>query len=171
MINDDTISAVEAILFLSNEPLTLETISKTLGINREKSKNAISFLINQYETDKTKGIQIREIAGGFRFSTKPKVKKYIEEFYKYKKENRLSQAALETLAIILYKQPIPRANIESIRGVNSEGSLKTLMERELIVEVGRIDAPGRPIIYGTTKKCLETLGLNSIDDLPDIDSF
>ncbi|HHY13279.1 MAG TPA: SMC-Scp complex subunit ScpB, partial [Thermoanaerobacterales bacterium] len=93
MINDDTISAVEAILFLSNEPLTLETISKTLGINREKSKNAISFLINQYETDKTKGIQIREIAGGFRFSTKPKVKKYIEEFYKYKNIAKVSKAA------------------------------------------------------------------------------
>lgn len=168
VIEDNILSAIEALLFLSNEPLTLENIAEILEIEEGKIIEAILYLKKEYESNSFRGIQIMEIAGGFRLSTKPKVNKYIEKLYSNKKETYLSQAALETLAIILYKQPIPRANIEDIRGVNSEKSLKTLSERGLIAEVGRIDAPGRPIIYGTTKKCLEYLGLNSLDDLPEI---
>ncbi|HHU69195.1 MAG TPA: SMC-Scp complex subunit ScpB [Thermoanaerobacterales bacterium] len=171
MIEDNILSAIEALLFISNEPLTLDSIAEILEIDEEKTKEAILHLKREYEKNNSRGIQISEIAGGFRLSTKAKVNKYIEKLDSNKKEIFLSQAALETLAIILYKQPIPRANIEDIRGVNSEKSLKTLIERGLITELGRIDAPGRPIIYGTTKKCLEYLGLNSLDDLPKLETY
>ncbi|NPV42410.1 MAG: SMC-Scp complex subunit ScpB [Firmicutes bacterium] len=160
------LAALEALLFITTEPLPLKKISQILELNEEQVKKAILFLKSEYQKNNSRGIQITEVAGGFRLSTKPEVKNYIEKLYGDKRDSSLSQAALETLAIVIYKQPIPRASIEAIRGVNSESALKTLLERELIKEVGRMDAPGKPILYGTTKKCLEYLGLNSLEDLP-----
>ncbi len=160
---------LEALLFVSTEPLTIKRLSQVT----ELEENTVSELMKELQIEYTaphKGLMIEEVAYGFRIVTRPDYLPYVEKLYK-PQVNPLSQAALETLAIIAYKHPVTRAEIEAIRGVKADSVVGTLLERGLIEEMGRKDAPGRPILYGVTSKFLEYLGLNHIEQLPQIDGL
>ena len=156
---------LESLLFVSDSPIRLETLVEVLP---ELSKEAILEGIHQIQTeygDPSKGIELTEIAGGFQFRTKAEWAEWVNRLKKAKAV-KLSQAALETLAIVAYRQPVIRPAIEEIRGVDSGSVLHTLLEKGLIKMMGRKDLPGRPIVYGTTKGFLELFGLNTLSDLP-----
>jgi segregation and condensation protein B len=118
-----------------------------------------------------RGIQLVEVAGAYQFATKPELAPYLERMAQSPSRASLSQAALETLSIVAYRQPVTRVEIEEIRGVNSDRALNTLLSKELIMEVGRSEAVGRPILYGTTPSFLQYFGLKGLEDLPDEASF
>jgi segregation and condensation protein B len=160
-------SVIEALTFASDEPLTIEKIMITLenGVTEDSIKEAISSLNQDYKNT-NRSFEIVKIAGGYQFVTKRKYSECIKKLYKTKITVRLSRAALETLAIISYKQPIAKHEIENIRGVNVDGVIKTLLERNLITISGREEGPGRPLLYVTTKEFLRYFGLNEISDLP-----
>jgi len=156
---------LEGLFFVSDSPIRLETLVEILP---ESNKEAILEGIRQIQTeyeDPSKGIELTEIAGGYQFRTKPIWAGWVNRFKKAK-AIKLSQAALETLAIVAYRQPAIRPAIEEIRGVDSGSVLHTLLEKGLIKVMGRKDLPGRPIVYGTTKAFLELFGLNTLSDLP-----
>ena len=156
---------LESILFVSESPIRLETLVEMLP---ESAQDAIWEGIQRIKTeyeDSSKGIELVEIAGGYQFRTKPIVAEWVNRLKK-SKPVKLSQSALETLAIVAYRQPIIRPTIEEIRGVDSGWVLRSLMEKGLIKMMGRKDLPGRPIIYGTTKAFLELFNLNTLSDLP-----
>ncbi len=160
---------LESLLFVATEPLTIKRLSQIT----EMEENTISELIREMQEEYAephRGLIIEEVAGGYRIVTRPDYLPYVEKLYK-PQVNPLSQAALETLAIIAYKHPVTRAEIEAIRGVSADSVVGTLLERGLIEEIGRKDAPGRPILYGVTSKFLEYLGLNNLDQLPQIDGL
>ncbi|MEW6621619.1 MAG: SMC-Scp complex subunit ScpB [Bacillota bacterium] len=166
---DEIKGILEALLFVADEPLTCQKISQVMGIEEHTIQQFIEDLQKDYDQPH-RGLLVEEVAGGYRMVTKPQHIAYIEKLYK-PQINPLSQAALETLAIIAYRQPITKAEIEIIRGVSVDSVMTTLAQRELIVEVGRKEGPGRPIMYGTTKRFMEHLGLKSIQDLPFIDGL
>jgi segregation and condensation protein B len=156
---------LESLLFVSDSPVRLETLIEVLP---ESNKEAILEGIHRIQTDyedPTKGIELVEVAGGYQFRTKPFWAKWVSRLKKIKTV-KLSQSALETLAIIAYRQPVIRPKIEEIRGVDSGWVLRTLLEKGLVRMMGRKDLPGRPIVYGTTQAFLELFGLNSLSDLP-----
>jgi segregation and condensation protein B len=156
---------LESLLFVSESPVQLETLVEILPeSNKETILDGIYRIKTEYE-DSSKGLELVEIAGGYQFRTKPKWAEWISRLKKTK-SLKLSQAALETLAIIAYRQPIIRPAIEEIRGVDSGWVLRSLLQRGLIKIMGRKDLPGRPIIYGTTKNFLRLFGLNTLSDLP-----
>jgi segregation and condensation protein B len=165
-MNDFDIKPVlESLLFVSESPVRLDTLIEILPeSNKETILEGIRRIKTEYE-DNSKGLELVEIAGGYQFRTKPK---WAEWIYRLKKTKpvKLSQSALETLAIIAYRQPIIRPAIEEIRGVDSGWVLRTLLEKGLIKIMGRKDLPGRPIIYGTSEAFLELFGLNTLSDLP-----
>ena len=162
----DNISAViEALILASESPLPLEKICAVLdGVDKTEVKDALDKLIAGYE-ERQSGISIQEVAGGFQFRTRPQVAVWVKKL-KGTRPGSLSPAALETLAIVAYRQPIVKAEIESVRGVDVSAPLKGLLEKKLIRIVGRKDVPGKPIIYGTTKKFLEVFNLKELTDLP-----
>jgi segregation and condensation protein B len=162
--------AVEALLFVSDEPLKVSDLAKVLDVTEKEVREVIQDLSISYERE-DRGIRLRQVAGGFRLYSKPDYAPYIQNLLAHKDHRRLTQAALETLAIIAYKQPVTKAEISAIRGVNSEGVVTTLLRKELIKEVGRAKAPGNPLLYGTTAHFLESLGLNSLADLPPLDKI
>jgi segregation and condensation protein B len=156
---------LESLLFVSETPLRLETLIEILP---ESSEEDILKGIQQIQTDwveASKGLELVEVAGGYQFRTKPQWAEWVSRLKKVKAV-KLSQSALETLAIIAYRQPIIRPEIEQIRGVDSGWVVRTLMEKGLVKMMGRKDLPGRPMIYGTTKSFLELFGLSAISDLP-----
>ncbi|MGB9839589.1 SMC-Scp complex subunit ScpB [Thermovenabulum sp.] len=159
-------AVIEAIAFSSGEPVSIEEISNALGISQEEIINAIENLKMEYKKI-SRGIFLSIIGGKIRLTTKPEVFPYLEKLFKQKTKVKLKRAALETLAIIMFKQPITKTEIEMIRGVNVEKTLNSLIEKGLIKEVDRLDAPGKPILYGTTDYCLEYFGLESIEKLKD----
>jgi segregation and condensation protein B len=162
---------IEAILFVNERPLSVDKIKEILdGFDAGAIKSLIRELADEYKLG-NRGIIITEVAGGFQISTNPAVSSWLKKFYKSRYSRKLSAASLECLAIVAYKQPITRAEIEFIRGVSVEGVLKNLLELGLVKIVGRKDAPGRPFVYGTTKGFLEYFGLNSLEELPDIEEF
>ncbi|HBG61510.1 MAG: SMC-Scp complex subunit ScpB [Omnitrophica WOR_2 bacterium GWF2_38_59] len=162
---------LEALLFVNERPITLEQIKKVLDtVSGAEIKNAISMLASEY-AEKKSGITIKEIAGGYQMFSNSTYASYIKSFYKTKHKEKLSKPALESLAIIAYKQPVSRSDIELIRGVNSDGVVAHLFNKELIKIVGRKDVPGRPYLYGTTKQFLEYFGLKSMDTLPKLEEF
>lgn len=163
-------AVLEAVIFASSEPVTVKEMSTILELNYETVEQLLAELMAEYD-DQQRGIQIKEVAEGFQFVTKPEYADYLEKLKKVPRNAPLSQAALETLAIIAYKQPITRAEIETIRGVRVDSSLATLLERGLIEETGRKDGPGRPILYGTTKAFLKYFGLKNLDELPIVDDW
>jgi len=165
-MNDFDIKPIlEGLLFVSESPVRLETLIEILPeSNREAILEGIHQIKTEYE-DSCKGLELVEIAGGYQFRTKPKWADWINRLKKAKAV-KLSQSALEALAIIAYRQPIIRPAIEEIRGVDSGWVLRTLLEKGLIKITGRKELPGRPIIYGTTKAFLELFGLNTLSDLP-----
>ncbi|MFN3873320.1 MAG: SMC-Scp complex subunit ScpB [Ignavibacterium sp.] len=164
---------IEALIFSSDEPLTNAEIIKAIkGIDGEDAEitsedinSAIDILNQEYETS-GRAVKIVKIAGGYLFATREEFAKYIGYLSSEKTKRRLSQAALETLAIIAYKQPITKPELESIRGVNSDYILATLLDKKLITISGRAETIGRPLLYTTTDEFLKYFGLNSLSDLP-----
>ncbi len=162
---------IEALLFVNEKPVTLEQIKRVLEtLNAAEIKGAIQSLSAQYE-QRQSGMKIMEIAGGYQMLSNPAYVSYIRDFYKTKHKEKLSKPALETLAIIAYKQPVTRTDVELIRGVNSDGVIAHLLTKELVKPVGRKDVPGRPFLYGTTRQFLEYFGLKSLEDLPTLEEF
>lgn len=159
---------IEALLFVAGAPLTLEEICAAAGLAPDDAQLALQELQSQYEGE-GRGLQVRYVAGGYQLCTKAEFAPYIENLLGKREKNTLSQAALETLAIIAYKQPIAKFEIENIRGVRVDSVLNTLMEKGLIKEIGRKAVPGRPILYGTTKYFLTAFGLKDLEDLPRVD--
>lgn len=158
---------LESILFAAgDEGLTIKQIAEILEIDGSDAKELVQSLKEKYEGDDSRGIQIIELAGTFQLATKKEFALYLKKLVESPHLSTLSQAALETLAIIAYKQPITRLEIEEIRGVKTERALQTLIGRALIKEVGRAEGAGRPILYGTTKEFLDYFGLKSLDELP-----
>ncbi|MDP2940211.1 MAG: SMC-Scp complex subunit ScpB [Candidatus Omnitrophota bacterium] len=162
---------IEALLFISEKPLLLEQVKDVLeGVDTQIIRELLVNLKNEYEERKS-GIRIVEVAGGFQMITSEDYASYIKKFYKSRHKERLSSPALETLAVIAYKQPVTRLEIESIRGVNVDGVINTLLEKGLVRIAGRKDVLGRPFVYGTTRQFLEYFGLKSLADLPKLEDF
>jgi segregation and condensation protein B len=161
---------IEAVLFVSDKPVSIMTLKDVLkDIEPTEIRECVEELNNEYSSSE-RSFSIREIAGGFQMLTDPVYSSWITSLYK-RAPDRLTGPALETLAIIAYKQPLTRSDIEIIRGVNVDGVLHTLEERSLIKTKGRVDGPGRPILYGTTNEFLQHFGLKSLEDLPKLKEF
>lgn len=161
---------LESLLFVSEKPLTIESISNVLGneISDPQIEELLMELQNQYSQN---AIQLVQIAQGYQFKTKTDYAYWIKRFFSLQQARPLSQACLEVLAMVAYKQPITRIEIEQLRGVDSSGPIKTLLEKKLIRITGRKKLPGRPIVYGTTKRFLEYFGLRDLNELPDLKEF
>jgi segregation and condensation protein B len=160
-------SILESLLFAAgDEGLTLKHVAEVLEIDELKAGEIMEALRQKYVKDKNRGIMIVQLAGTFQLATKKENAVYLKRLVDSPHTSTLSQAALETLAIIAYKQPITRAEIEEIRGVKTERPLHTLMSKALIKEVGRAEGTGRAYLYGTTKEFLDYFGLKNIDELP-----
>jgi len=170
---DDNIKAVvEALLFSSEKPLMVDQIRKVLdNLAADQIKEKILELKDEYERS-NRGMRIYEVAGGYQMITSPVFATFLRKLYKGPQSaDKLSKPALETLAIIAYKQPLSKLEIESLRKVNVDGVIATLMEKNLIRITGRKKAPGRPKVYGTSREFLEYFGLKSLEELPKIDNF
>lgn len=158
---------VEGLLFIAEAPMSTQELAKIIEISESDVRDILALLTEEY-ANSDKGIVLREVGGGYQFATAPIVAPYIDKIFAEKK-TKLSQAAYETLAIIAYKQPVTRSQIEYIRGVKSDGPLQQLELRGLIEEKGRLDRPGRPVVFGTTAAFLVAFGLASLEDLPKYD--
>lgn len=158
---------IESMIFSSEQPLSIEKIASILEITKEEVLEIIKMLIQEYNHNEMRGIELVEIGGGYFFRTKTKYAPYIRKIVTGK-EVELSKATMETLAIIAYKQPITRAEIEHIRGVDSSNPIRSLLEKKLIKIQGRKDVPGRPHVYGTTKEFLKAFGLKDLSELPNL---
>lgn len=164
-------SIIESLLYVSQEPITVEKVTSVLaGPPKVVVHNAMRALQHDYDQD-GRGLHIVEVAGGFSMVTRPDCAPWITRLHKVKASAKVSRSALETLAIIAYKQPMVRADIEQIRGVETSGVLRTLLDQKLIRMVGRKDIPGRPIMYGTSKIFLQRFGLRDLRDLPPLREF
>jgi len=157
---------VEAVLFASDAPLTADEIARAdETLDEDRVEDAIRFLQAEYD-DAERSFQVVELAEGYQVLTRPEFAPYLERFDNVPRPSRLSGPALETLAIIAYRQPLGRIEMEYIRGVGSAGVLKTLLDREMIEVVGRAEGLGRPVLYGTTARFLEHFGFKSLEELP-----
>lgn len=169
-IAPEVVAALEAILLVAVEPVSVKLLAQVL----EQPTSVVEVLCNRLAASYDEaghGFQLVKVAGGFRLQTRPELSAYVERFVLDGQQSRVSSAALETLAIIAYKQPISRQQISAIRGVDPESVLRTLQARGYISEVSRDDGPGLAVLYGTTPLFLERLGVNSLDDLPPISDF
>lgn len=162
--------AIEAVLMASPEPVEVSTVAQLLEVPRRETEAAFEALAAEY-TDADRGFVLARVAGGWRFQTHPELAPYVERFVLEGQRARMSGAALETLAIVAYKQPVSRAQISAIRGVNVDSVVTTLLERGYVEEVGRDPGPGSAVLYGTTRQFLEHLGLDSVADLPPLAEF
>ncbi|MCC6651743.1 MAG: SMC-Scp complex subunit ScpB [Candidatus Eisenbacteria bacterium] len=158
-------SAVEALLFSSDQPLTLALLSDALESPAEEVTAALESLGVEY-TARAAGVELRQIAGGWVFMTAPEQNEWVTRMLRGKRKMRLSRAALETMAIIAYKQPVTKSEVEAIRGVDASGVLATLLERNLVTIKGRSTVVGRPLLYGTTGEFLNYFGLSDLSELP-----
>lgn len=158
---------IEAVLFAAGDPVSLRELCNILDAEKEVVASVVKEMGDWYNYER-RGLQIIEAEGHFQFSTRPEYYEHVQKLHQPNKKQGLSQAALETLAIIAYKQPVTRAEIDSIRGVQSDSAIGTLIERRLIREVDRLETMGRPILYGTTVDFLKYFGLNTVKDLPEI---
>ncbi len=164
-------AVIEALLFVSEKPLTIGEINEVLdNLDAARINEILRELKGDYENE-NRGIRLEEIAGGFQLATSASAGPLLRKFYKQRDGKQLSKPSLETLAIIAYKQPLTRLDIESFRGVNADGVVKNLLEKGLIKIAGRKDVIGRPFVYGTTRQFLEYFGLNSLSDLPKMEDF
>ena len=159
---------IEAILFLEGEPMSEAALSRISGLSREVVDKALQILETRY-SDGEGGLELSRIGGGVVISPKKIYWENLKEKYGKKNENRLSRAAMETLSIIAYSQPITRAEIKNIRGVEPDNMIRFLVEKNLIDEKGKKDVPGKPVQYGTTREFLKIFRLGSIADLPKLD--
>lgn len=154
---------IEGILFLSPDPLTIRDISSITGMKPSLVSYCLKELVDDYET---RGINISSAGGAYRMLSNPDIAPYVDRFKKYKEGVTLSRAALETLAVVAYNQPATRKDVEQIRGVNVDAIINKLLDMRLIRIQGRAPQPGRPVLLGTTKKFLQTFGIEKIEDLP-----
>ena len=166
----DIKSAIESMLFVSGEPLALRELSNNLELKEKNVEEILSEMANEYE-DKSRGIRLISINGAYQLVTKSENSDFVQKLLKKNKKHSLSQASIESLAIIAYKQPISRIDIDEIRGVKSESAIARLIERGLIKDIGRLEVPGRPILYGTTDEFLRQFGLKTIKELPSLDLY
>lgn len=170
MDNEEIKSILEAILFVWSEPISVKELSKVLDIDIKHISNLLKEMMSEFNYSK-RGIQIIKINDYYQLSTRPEHHSYLQKLVEPRYNKGLTQAALETLAIIAYNQPITKIEIEEIRGVKCDKAIGTLQEKELVEEKGRLERIGRPIIYGTTLNFLKYFGLKSIEELPDISEF
>ncbi|MBF0463879.1 MAG: SMC-Scp complex subunit ScpB [Nitrospirae bacterium] len=161
---------IEALLFIAGDPLSIDDIKRHTNLTDAEILSSLTTLINAYK-DRNGGILVAEIAGGYQMTTNPAYAQWAKVLKKNKSMGKLSIAALETLSIVAYKQPITRVEIEEIRGVGSDWTLKILLERNLVKITGRKDAPGKPLLFGTTREFLQYFGLKNIADLPTLKEF
>ena len=164
-------SVVEALLFASEKPLAIEQMRNALdNLEATEIRKILENLKAEYEQS-NRGIRLAEIAGGFQMITAPGYSAFLKKLFKGRRVERLSRPALETLAIIAYKQPLTKLEIESLRNVNADGVMKNLLDKNLVRISGRKKAPGRPFVYGTTRQFLEYFGLKSLEELPKLEEF
>jgi len=161
----EPIAAVEAMLFVAEEPIPPGEIAEVLELPLPDVREVLGELAERL-TERASGLVLREIAGGWRLYTRPEALPFLERYASSARANRLSKQALETLAVVAYRQPVSRAQVSEIRGVDSEHALRTLERRGLIDEVGRAPGMGQALLYGTTGLFLEKLGLRAVDELP-----
>jgi len=162
--------AIEAILMVAEDPVEPGLLAQLLEVPVERVEQMCAELAESYVTE-DRGFVLARVAGGFRFQSHPDLAPYVERFVLEGQSARMSAAALETLAIVAYKQPVSRAQIAAIRGVNVDGVMRTLQQRGYIEEVARDPGPGQAVLYGTTRLFLEKLGVDTLDDLPPLGDF
>ncbi|ARN63764.1 SMC-Scp complex subunit ScpB [Leuconostoc mesenteroides subsp. mesenteroides] len=168
----NNLSQIEALLFVSgDEGISVKNMSIITGFDRSAIQGLLEELVLKYDTDLSSALQIRESDDVYRLVTKPELGGTVKQYFDSPVNATLSQAQLETLVIVTYKQPITRVEIDTIRGVQSSGTLQKLALRQLVHEVGRKDEPGRPIMFGTTDEFLDYFGLKSIEELPPLPDF
>ncbi len=166
----DRLRGLEAVLFLADHPLDLPTLAAALDCPHAEVDSLLAEL-EQRLHERQSGLVLRHVGGGWRLYTAAETREHVERHLLAGKSSRLSQAALETLAVIAYKQPISRTEVGDIRGVNADGAVRSLVARGMIEEVGRDDGPGQAVLYGTTTEFLEKVGLTGLDDLPPLTDF
>lgn len=164
--HEDVPAAVEALLFASGDPLTLEQLHRILMVDREVLRRILNDLKDRYARDRNRGVLLREADGSFVLATKPGQFDILARLFSPRHRPPLTPAAYETLAVIAYNQPVTRAQIEAVRGVNSDNVIGRLVERNLIHDVGSLEAPGRPTLFATTDQFLLDFGLRNVADLP-----
>jgi segregation and condensation protein B len=165
-------AALEAILFVSSEPVSRTKLMELFEEGeREQAAEALEAVLARYSGDEGRGVLVEDVAGGVRLATRPEVVGWLRRFFDVSGGNKLSMAALETLAIIAYRQPMTGPEIQELRGVSAVGVLKTLLERRLVRIVGRKEVVGKPFLYGTTREFLVHFGLNSLKDLPPLEEL
>ncbi len=157
-------SQIESLLFIATEPVSLSRLAKTLEVTTRRVEKTLANIQIEYED---RGLRLQWLDGGVQLTTAPEASGAIERFLGLEVSvTRLSQAALEVLAIVAYQQPVTRPQVDELRGVNSDGALRTLLSKGLLEEVGRLDGPGRPILYGTTAEFMQHFGLGHLTDMP-----
>ncbi|MGN0382846.1 MAG: SMC-Scp complex subunit ScpB [Eubacterium sp.] len=167
MDNKRVQAIIEAILFTMGESVELDKISAALEMDNDEVRDIIMKMKEQYN-DESRGIRIIELENSFQISTKPELYEYLIKIAKQPRKQVMTDVLLETLSIIAYKQPITKAEIERIRGVKCDHAVNKLIEYELVTELGRLETPGRPLVFGTTEEFLRRFGVDSIENLPDI---
>jgi segregation and condensation protein B len=162
--------AIEAILMVAEQPVEVHLLAQLLEVSPARVHELCDELVAAYENEE-RGFVLARVAGGYRFQSHPDLAPYVERFVLDGQSSRLSAAALETLAIVAYKQPVSRAQVAAIRGVDVDGVMRTLQQRGYIEDVARDPGPGQAVLFGTTRQFLERLGLDSLDDLPPLGAF
>ena len=160
-------AVIEALLFAAGEEVALEEIASVIGLKPKETAGILNIMIDKYKSQE-RGIMLRNLGGSYQLCTKKEFYDDIKSFFEPRHMSFLSNAAMETLAIIAYNQPVTRTQIESVRGVNCDGVVNRLLDKGLIYEAGKSDTPGRPMMYGTTKDFLRALGLGSLDEMPQL---
>ena len=165
MENKNYEAIIEAILFTMGESVELEKIADAIELDKKKTKELIQEMKNELD-QLDRGVSILELEGAYQMCTKPEMYDYLIKIAKQPKKHVLTDVLLETLSIIAYKQPVTRIEIEKIRGVSCDHAVNKLVEYNLVCELGRLDAPGRPLLFGTTEEFLRSFGVHSVDELP-----
>jgi segregation and condensation protein B len=166
----ERIAVIEALVFVAEEPLSAKIIADVLKEDREIIEQAIQELVKEFN-GRNGGLQLREVAGGWQFATRPEYHEHVRAFLRTRPSAKLTLASLETLAVIAYRQPVTVPEILEIRGVQSPSAIKTLLDKKLIVAKGRKETVGRPMMYGTSKEFLMQFGLKDLSELPSIEDF
>lgn len=161
---------IEGLLFTFGDPIEAKELAKVLDISNKETEELLKEIKDEFDFNR-RGIRIIKFNNSYQLGTRPEHHEYIKSIVQTRNTKNLSSAALETLSIIAYKQPVIKADIDQIRGVKSDRSIETLINRKLVKEVGRLDKPGKPIQYGTTDDFLKYFGLESIDQLPPVDTY
>ena len=166
----ERLAIIEALIFVADEPLSIKTIADVLKEDRDVVAQAVEELVTEFNS-RNGGLQLREVAGGWQFATRPEYHEHVRAFLRTRPSAKLTLASLETLAVIAYRQPVTVPEILEIRGVQSPSSIKTLLDKKLIVAKGRKETIGRPMMYGTSKEFLMQFGLKDLSELPSIEDF